>query len=203
MDFKTNSFEILNVLSCPIIVIDRDYHIIGANNSACYLFCFTAEDIVGHKCFEVTHSFDKPCWQLGELSCPAKSAFALKERTMVIHKHTHRAGAVFEQIIATPIFDDQGKNNFVVEEMNDITEHVKSKETIERLKKKTNNLGGLLPVCSSCKKIRDKEGHWNQIESYISNHSEANFSHGLCEKCVEELYGEEAWFKATKEKVKE
>ena len=80
---------------------------------------------------------------------------------------------------------------------------MKSKQITEQLIKKTNNLGGLLPICSNCKKIRDKDGHWNQIESYISNHSEANFSHGLCGKCVKELYGEDAWFKATKEKVKE
>ena len=49
-------------------------------------------------------------------------------------------------------------------------------------------LGGLLPICSSCKKIRDDEGYWNQIESYIQQHSDAEFSHGICPDCASELY---------------
>ena len=49
-------------------------------------------------------------------------------------------------------------------------------------------LSGLIPICSSCKKIRDDTGYWNQIESYIQKHSNANFSHGLCPDCVEKLY---------------
>ncbi len=49
-------------------------------------------------------------------------------------------------------------------------------------------LSGFLPICSSCKKIRDDEGYWNQIESYIRDHSEAEFSHGVCPECVKKLY---------------
>ncbi len=51
-------------------------------------------------------------------------------------------------------------------------------------------LSGLLPICSSCKKIRDDKGYWNQIESYISEHSEAEFSHGICPECAKKLYPE-------------
>ncbi len=53
---------------------------------------------------------------------------------------------------------------------------------------KVHVLGGLLPICSNCKKIRDDNGYWEQIESYISEHSEADFSHGLCPQCAKELY---------------
>ncbi|MFH0727066.1 MAG: sensor with HAMP domain protein, partial [Pseudomonadota bacterium] len=49
-------------------------------------------------------------------------------------------------------------------------------------------LKGLLPICSSCKKIRDDKGYWNQIESYIETHSEAEFSHGICPECAKKLY---------------
>jgi len=49
-------------------------------------------------------------------------------------------------------------------------------------------LKGLLPICASCKKIRDDKGYWNQIEVYIMQHSEADFSHGLCPECVKKLY---------------
>ncbi len=51
-------------------------------------------------------------------------------------------------------------------------------------------LSGMLPICASCKRIRDGDGYWQQIESYISNHSDAEFSHGLCSDCLEKLYPE-------------
>lgn len=49
-------------------------------------------------------------------------------------------------------------------------------------------LSGLLPICANCKKIRDDQGYWNQIETYIQQHSEAEFSHGICRECAEKLY---------------
>ena len=49
-------------------------------------------------------------------------------------------------------------------------------------------LSGLLPICASCKKIRDDQGYWRQIEAYICDHSEADFSHGICPECAKELY---------------
>ena len=49
-------------------------------------------------------------------------------------------------------------------------------------------LRGLLPICASCKKVRDDKGYWKQIETYITEHSEAEFSHGLCPDCIEKLY---------------
>ncbi len=53
-------------------------------------------------------------------------------------------------------------------------------------------LSGFLPICASCKKIRDDTGYWNDIESYISEHSETQFSHGICPDCMRKLYPEEA-----------
>jgi len=59
-------------------------------------------------------------------------------------------------------------------------------EALERVKL----LSGLLPICSSCKKIRDDSGYWNQIEEYIRDHSDAQFTHSLCPECVRRLYPE-------------
>jgi CheY-like chemotaxis protein len=53
-------------------------------------------------------------------------------------------------------------------------------------------LSGLLPVCASCKNIRNEMGHWQKIEAYISEHSEAEFSHGVCPECTHKLYPEVA-----------
>ncbi len=49
-------------------------------------------------------------------------------------------------------------------------------------------LHGLIPICASCKQIHDDKGYWNQIESYIRDHSEAEFSHGICPECMKKLY---------------
>ena len=62
------------------------------------------------------------------------------------------------------------------------------REALAEVKK----LSGLLPMCASCKKIRDDKGYWNQLEAYISAHSEADFSHGICPECAKKLYPEYA-----------
>jgi hypothetical protein len=49
------------------------------------------------------------------------------------------------------------------------------------------SLEGLLPICGSCKKIRDDRGYWNQLETYISDHTDATFTHGVCPDCAETL----------------
>ena len=51
-------------------------------------------------------------------------------------------------------------------------------------------LTGLLPICASCKKIRDDRDHWTSLEKYISERSEAEFSHGICPDCARKLYSE-------------
>lgn len=79
----------------------------------------------------------------------------------------------------------------------DITERklaeIERDKLIEELKEALNNvkiLSGLLPICMSCKKIRDDKGYWHQVEIYIKKHSEINFSHGLCPNCAQKLYPE-------------
>ncbi len=55
--------------------------------------------------------------------------------------------------------------------------------------RKIKRLQGMLPICASCKKIRDDKGYWNQLEAYIEEHSEAEFTHGFCPDCMKKLYG--------------
>ena len=52
------------------------------------------------------------------------------------------------------------------------------------------SLSGLLPMCSSCKKIRDDQGYWNQLETYLKIHSDAELSHGICPECAKNMYPE-------------
>ena len=55
---------------------------------------------------------------------------------------------------------------------------------------KVKLLSGYLPICASCKKIRDDKGYWQAVETYIDSHSEAKFSHGICPDCIQKLYPE-------------
>jgi len=61
-------------------------------------------------------------------------------------------------------------------------------EELSETRSELKVLGGLLPICMSCKKIRDDQGYWTQLESYIHQHSEAKFSHGICPDCIEKLH---------------
>jgi hypothetical protein len=51
-----------------------------------------------------------------------------------------------------------------------------------------STLSGLLPICAHCKKIRNDQGYWTKLEHYLTDHTEAQFSHGLCPDCAQELY---------------
>lgn len=63
----------------------------------------------------------------------------------------------------------------------DITERKRAEEEIHALR-------GIIPICTTCKKIRDDAGYWHQVEAYVSKHSEAEFSHGACPECLQSLY---------------
>jgi PAS domain S-box-containing protein len=82
-----------------------------------------------------------------------------------------------------------------VELLQEITEHKRTEKEREKLIKKLQvavenikTLSGLLPICCNCKKIRDDKGYWNQIESYLQEHSEAKFSHSICQECAKKYY---------------
>ncbi len=64
----------------------------------------------------------------------------------------------------------------------------KKTEELQAAFAKIKTLGGLIPICSSCKKIRNDQGYWEQIEKYIEEHSDADFTHGICEACAKKLY---------------
>lgn len=85
-------------------------------------------------------------------------------------------------VIAMARFEDMMKLNHLNAELQ------ARNEELQNVLAQVKLLSGLLPICSSCKKIRDDQGYWQQVEVYISSHSEADFSHGLCPDCMQKLY---------------
>ena len=63
-------------------------------------------------------------------------------------------------------------------------------KALEQAMAQVKQLSGLLPICANCKKIRDDNNYWVEVDAYIKQHSNADFSHGLCPDCVKDLYGE-------------
>ncbi len=94
-------------------------------------------------------------------------------------------------------FDEQGLPVKMHGTIQDITEckqaELDQQQSIAELQKalaQVKTLSGLLPICAGCKQIRDDHGYWSQIESYISQHSDAQFSHGLCPDCAQKYFPE-------------
>lgn len=94
-----------------------------------------------------------------------------------------------------PNYDRQGvlvSYDGLIRDITDIkVAEEKREELVRELQEalaKVKQLSGLLPICSACKKIRDDKGYWQQIEAYIHEHSDAEFSHGICPECFKALY---------------
>lgn len=111
-----------------------------------------------------------------------------------VHFEDERKGRFFE-IFGYPVFGDGGKVTKIAVFARDITARKEDEKQREGLiaelqdsMAKVKMLSGMLPICSSCKKIRNDEGYWQQVEVYIKDHSEAEFTHGLCPECAERLY---------------
>lgn len=79
---------------------------------------------------------------------------------------------------------------YAIERKKMMVEREKLRQELEDALDQVKLLSGFLPICCSCKKIRDDKGYWQQIEMYISNHSDVQFSHGICEECSKKLYPE-------------
>ena len=99
------------------------------------------------------------------------------------------------QLRTAMLKDDRGNHVASVVIHRDITplkqaerEREKLIQDLQHALSRIKTLSGLLPICASCKRIRDDQGYWNQIETYIQSHSAAEFSHGICPDCVKKLY---------------
>lgn len=110
---------------------------------------------------------------------------------------------------ASPLFNSSGEVVGAIEIIRDITEQklhqIENEQSIknklDQAKSEIKLLSTLLPICSSCKKIRDDTGYWNQLEEYFDTHSEVKFSHGLWPDCMNDIYCKEDWFISWKKKI--
>ncbi|UCF99989.1 MAG: hypothetical protein JSV89_10735 [Spirochaetaceae bacterium] len=135
------------------------------------------------------------------ISCPLNSVVRhlsgiggrTRELNPVSFDENSRTAICIEQFVDKPgelPVQDRGLNHLTLENSQLLELAEERSNKLERILKELKILQGLLPICAHCKKIRDDQGYWQRIEQYLVNHSEAQFSHGLCPDCYEKLYPE-------------
>jgi len=183
-----------------LVILDTEGHIIDSNPAAASMYGYSNEELKEKR---ATDLIKQEYWHvLDEFKKESESNRVFKTETIDLRKD---GTEIHVDVRGTKIRRDQ-KDYFLII-LRDVTE-IKSHELereklIVELKEKVsqiNTLSGLLPICASCKNIRDDRGYWNQIEGYIQDHSEAEFSHSLCPECSEKLYGNQPWYRKNKRK---
>jgi PAS domain S-box-containing protein len=178
----------LDAIEDFISVHDWDFRIVRANRAlARHLGCEPA-DLIGQPCHRVFHGTEEP-----RPGCPHDRA--RQTLTAATEEILDSRLGVPLQVRCSPYCDEAGRALGTVHVARDITQErqrdAEREALIARLQEalaQAKILGGLLPICSSCKRIRDDRGYWNQIEAYIGERSHAEFTHGICPDCAQELY---------------
>ena len=99
-------------------------------------------------------------------------------------------GTAFWAHLEAAVSRDEGGAPVCHVALSDITERKRAEEALQKAFDQIKTLRGIIPICVTCKKIRDDQGYWNQVEVYVRDHTEADFSHGLCPECMEKMYPE-------------
>ena len=158
----------------------------------CELLGYTEEELLSCGFEDVTHPDDIEIGkeQYQKLVQSEIKSFDIEKR--YIHKN---GSIVWVDINSSIVLDEDGKPVHFLTYVRDISKRKSIEEQREQLigelqeaLNKVNTLSGLLPICASCKKIRDDKGYWSQIETYVQEHSEAEFTHGICPECAKKLY---------------
>jgi PAS domain S-box-containing protein len=184
---------LLNAPTDTAMLIDIEGTILAVNETGAQKFGSSVDKIVGLH----IHQYLPPDLAKKRLDQGKKVVSSGKP----VLFEDERKGKYFENRIY-PIFDNEGTVSKLAIFARDITENRQAQEEREKLVRKlqealeeVKTLSGLLPICSECKKIRDDKGYWNQLEVYVQDHSEAEFSHGICPDCLEKIYGDQEWYK--------
>lgn len=183
-----------------ICIIDLDSTIQRSNRIVEKYFQLKVQDAIGLKCCQLTHGTNHPDIQF----CPLPKMLKSQKRESA---EVEIRDGCWMLITVDPIFNGDGEIISAVHISRNITQRKLIQNEREILVRELKNalsriktLNGLIPICSTCKKIRDDKGYWNLIESYIESHSDAAFSHGICPECSDRLYGGKDWYIDMKKK---
>ena len=111
------------------------------------------------------------------------------EQWLLAHKHISFATALHDEGESYPLKALKRRNEWLEQRVKEKTAVLHEKNrALELALSEVKRLSGLLPICAHCKKVRNDEGYWEDVATYIRNRSEVEFSHGICPDCVKSLY---------------
>jgi PAS domain S-box-containing protein len=176
-----------------IVITDRAGIIIWANPAFTQLTGYSLEEALGRKTSLVKsdvhdQAFYQGLWQT-VLAGHVWSAEMNNRR---------KDGSLYtEQNTITPVRLESGEITHFIAVKEDVTDRRRAAaeregmiQELQAALSRVKLLSGLLPICSNCKRIRDDQGSWSQVEAYISSHSDTTFTHGICPECLHRLYPE-------------
>jgi PAS domain S-box-containing protein len=178
--------------SSPIMIFykDRENKFIRVNKALAAAAGLPKEALEGKTVYEIYPSQAKNYWEDDK-----EVILAGKPKIGIVEPIDTATGTRWLQTDKIPYRDKEGRIIGIIGFAVDITESKQAQEALEeehrRLQQaldEVRTLRGIVPICMHCKKIRDDKGFWNQVEQYISDHSEARFSHGICPDCTKRLY---------------
>ncbi len=166
-----------------VIVIDKRMRIIDINPAAENILGCKRGDVIGQNIEHLSLAGQKGVLGKYFNSSETRDEFSID-------------GRVFDTSVSR-LARKRGQSNGWLLVMRDITNRRQMEEEQRKLiadlqaaSNKVKTLSGLLPICANCKKIRDDKGYWHSVEVYVRDHSNAEFSHGICPDCLKELYPE-------------
>ncbi len=176
-----------NAHDAILIFEPQSEKILEVNQRACEIYGFPQKELLGKSLKSISKDV-----KTGEKRI--KTLLRTKESIHFETVHYRRDGSEMYLEINAALIEYKGRQA-ILSINRDITGRKKAEEEREKLigelqqaLKQVKTLRGLLPICSNCKRIRDDDGYWQQIEVYIGEHSDAEFTHGLCVDCAKNLY---------------
>jgi len=184
--------QIITTVREGIVSINADRHINFANPFLAEMLGYKLEELVGQSFATLLYEED-----LQDFSSRQDEREKGKIEQFERRFKTKDGQERWAIVSASPLVDGKGCIIGAFSTITDITERKKVETALQEknleLQQAMNQiktLRGIVPICMHCKKIRDDQGYWNQVEVYVRNHTEAEFSHGVCPDCIVELYPE-------------
>jgi PAS domain S-box-containing protein len=165
-----------------------DGTIISWNKAAERIFGYTAGEIIGHA-VSILYPIDRRDELIDIMERIKRGQRVGLYETVRLRKDGH---FIPVSVTVSPVQDTSGKvvggsaiSRDITLRKNDEAERFKLIEELTESLKQVRTLSGLLPICASCKRIRDDQGYWQQVDTYIAEHTHADFTHGICPDCLE------------------
>jgi PAS domain S-box-containing protein len=185
--------SVVQTATDAIVLADGSGNIIAWNRAAQTIFGYREEEVLGQPLTMVMPERYRDAHRQGIARLQAGGEAHVIGTTVELHG-IRKDGSEFPLELSIGTWQAT-EGPFYSGIIRDITDRKRAEEERERLIRelqeamaKIKVLGGLLPICATCKKIRDDKGYWKQIEEYIADHSEAQFTHGICSECARKIH---------------